>query len=65
MKRQCHNTEQHCGREHLLRLILCRISTDDESPLFDEKRRILMGRDFLVYRYDDLLEGIPDERIES
>ena len=37
----------------------------NNSPVFDEKRRILMGRDLSVYRHDDLLEGILDEKGEE
>ena len=35
------------------------------SSEFDEKRRILVGRDLSVYRHDNLLEGISEEKIEE
>ena len=38
---------------------------NNDSPAFDEKRRILIGRDFSIYRHDDLLEGILDEKGEG
>ena len=37
----------------------------DESAEFDDKRRLLIGRDLTEIRVDDLLEGIPQDRIEE
>ena len=38
---------------------------NNKSPEFDEKRRVLIGRDLSVQRHDDLLEGIPQDKIDE
>ena len=38
---------------------------NNQSPAFDEKRRVLVGRDLSVHRQDDSLDGIPEEKIEE
>ena len=38
---------------------------NNDSPEFDEKRRLLVGRDLSVRRNDDLLEGIPEEKVKE
>ena len=38
---------------------------NNDTPEFNEKRRILVGRDLSVHRHDDLLDGVPDEEIQE
>ena len=38
---------------------------NNDSPEFDEKRRVLVGRDLSVRRNDDLLESIPEEKVKE
>ena len=37
----------------------------NQSCAFDEKRRILVGRDLSVHRHDDLHKSVPDEKIKE
>ena len=38
---------------------------NNDSREFDEKPRVLVGRDLSMNRHDDLLEGIPKEKVDE
>ena len=58
-------SRHHHTRKHDLRHWTSTDITTFKSPAFDEKRRVLVGRDLSVHRHDDLLKGVLDEKIKE